>query len=332
MISGFTLRDGTDGTYDISTNGRRALPAWAARRFSLGTMSAQDQHDLGVDDWGPDVSASAPLPYYMEDYAYKGDLGGFSVYESGELDETVHYDLNEQNVRFCVTPEFPEGTWAYFTNINASGDPVFPYNVSAQYYGDPSTSETVDAFPENLTTSFLGGPDIAETNRSVVASGDDIILTWNVAEGGTYEVQTSTDLDTFSDPAGDVTADSNTLTTTDTPGTGVDAKFYRITRTSLANHDDGSTDGGNTGGGGTATFTAQFPTDPPLPPQGAVTSITIGNGGPTATIVSYDQAGGAVVLGFDDSTLDSGTAYPAILSFSPGGTPRTIQSNNTFSP
>jgi len=33
------------------------------------------------------------------------------------------FDLNDTDVRFCVTPEFPAGTWAYFLTIEADGTP-----------------------------------------------------------------------------------------------------------------------------------------------------------------------------------------------------------------
>ncbi len=331
MISGFIVRDGSNGTYDINTNGRHALPAWAARRLGVGTFVAQDQYDVTINQWGPDVSASAPLPYYMEDYAFKGDLVGFSVYQSGELDEDVHYDLNEQNARFCVTPEFPEGTWAYFTNVDATGQPVFPYNVAAQYHGDPTLSETLNDFPENLTTIFLGGPDSVESAESI---NDDvgIVVTWSAVEGGSYTVQTSADLDEWTDVATDQVATDDQLSHSDTPETDETTKFYRITRTALATYDNGSNDGGGTGGG-TASFTAQFATNPPLPPQDAIESATIGPAGPAATITSYNQTSGEVGLSFDDASLTSGQAYSAYLSFTPpGGTTMTLQSQNTYAP
>ena len=57
--------------------------------------------------------------------------------------------LDENNGRFCVTPDFPNGTYAYFTTINTttaelSGPferyrkPVFPYVIGDQYTGLPN--------------------------------------------------------------------------------------------------------------------------------------------------------------------------------------------------
>ena len=60
-------------------------------------------------------------------------------------DETI---LDENNGRFCVTPEFPNGTYAYFATIvpsdaDSSGifkgykRPVFPYLIGQNYYSNP---------------------------------------------------------------------------------------------------------------------------------------------------------------------------------------------------
>ena len=59
----------------------------------------------------------------------------------------MNFDLNEQNVRFCLTPEYPAGTWAYFTPINADDTPQFPYTTGRQYYGSP-TGGTVTSIAE----------------------------------------------------------------------------------------------------------------------------------------------------------------------------------------
>ena len=75
-----------------------------------------------------------PEGFFIEDYTH-----------SKVSDDTV---LDENNGRFCITPEFPNGTYAYFTTINdkfseTSGvfekyrKPVFPYVVGQNYKGVP---------------------------------------------------------------------------------------------------------------------------------------------------------------------------------------------------
>lgn len=69
---------------------------------------------------GPDVSATYPIGTYCEDYEWLALNGG---------------DLDEYNGRFCRTPEFPEGTYAYFVTIDAAGTAAFPYYIGLTYYG-----------------------------------------------------------------------------------------------------------------------------------------------------------------------------------------------------
>ena len=61
-----------------------------------------------------------PLGTFIEDYEYVEGLG----------------DLDEYNGRFCVTPEYPNGTYAYFCSIDGvTGRPKFPYFVGPEFYG-----------------------------------------------------------------------------------------------------------------------------------------------------------------------------------------------------
>jgi hypothetical protein len=76
-----------------------------------------------------------PQGFFIEDYTH------FSV-----SDETV---LDEKNGRFCVTPEYPNGTYAYFATINngladSSGvfagfkRPVFPFFIGNNFKSRPN--------------------------------------------------------------------------------------------------------------------------------------------------------------------------------------------------
>jgi hypothetical protein len=60
---------------------------------------------------GPVVSATRPLGYYIEDYEYVAGRG----------------DLDDYNGRFYVTPEYPQGTYAYFVTINSAYAGAYPY-------------------------------------------------------------------------------------------------------------------------------------------------------------------------------------------------------------
>lgn len=74
---------------------------------------------------GPDVSATYPLGYFIEDYEYVSGLGL----------------LDQYNGRFTVTPDFPSGTYAYFATIDANGANAYPYLIGPSYYGVLDTSD-----------------------------------------------------------------------------------------------------------------------------------------------------------------------------------------------
>ena len=38
-----------------------------------------------------------------------------------------HGSLDQNNGRYCVTPDFPEGTYAYFVTVSDTNSPVIPY-------------------------------------------------------------------------------------------------------------------------------------------------------------------------------------------------------------
>ena len=150
MISGYVPRNGQNGTDNISTTGsaRTYLPAWALREYS-GMSPAGTTN-------GPAVSSSYPFGRYMEDNAFLGDLANSAT--GSNYVQGVDFDLNECNCRYCFTPEFPTGTYAYFVSISSNAVPTFPYNIGHAYYGNP-TAASVTTLSESVTTNFVGGPN-----------------------------------------------------------------------------------------------------------------------------------------------------------------------------
>jgi hypothetical protein len=74
---------------------------------------------LAPADHGPPVSASFPLGYYVEDFEYVPGLG----------------DLDAGNGRLAVTPEYPDGIYAYFVTTDPAGLSTYPYVVGPRYHG-----------------------------------------------------------------------------------------------------------------------------------------------------------------------------------------------------
>lgn len=233
MISGFVKRDGANGTTNLSTTGRATLPEWASRAQSRTAT-------LPTGLIGPAVAGIYALGRYLEDFDYLGDLG---------KTQGVDFDLDVYNGRFCVTPEFPHGTYAYFMAIEADGTPKFPYNIGRWYYGTPSGGP-LNAINETVTENVRGGQASAIT-LTAVATGSDVLVSWASVEGGTYSVATSSDGTTFASLATGLT--SAGLTTTFS--TTTTAAYYRVTLTAVATYDTRGTGGlSGVNGNGTAPF------------------------------------------------------------------------------
>jgi hypothetical protein len=235
MISGYVLRNGEYGTVNLPSTGRTSLPRWA--------QLAQSKTTLANNQYGPTISTTYELGHFSEDYDYLGDLGYTQNINSTANGYTIRFDLNQYNVRYCKTPEFPNGTWAYFTTITYSGAPWYPYNVGRWYYGSPTGGASTTTAESNLVQYYKGSTSTAETWSSapVTVSGSTVTLSWNAVEGGTYQVSTSTDLSssTWTPLSGNANLTENIGTKTDTVNTSTTPKkFYKLTRTGMATYDN----------------------------------------------------------------------------------------------
>jgi|TARA_B100000073_G_scaffold52358_1_gene38590 hypothetical protein len=113
-----------------------------------GTVaSMKSGYSLDIKSNRPPTSIF-PEGFFIEDYTH-----------NHVNDESV---LDENNGRFCITPDYPNGVYAYFMTINDSfaelsgtfekyKKPVFPYIIGHNYYSDPDEfnftgSSTQDSF------------------------------------------------------------------------------------------------------------------------------------------------------------------------------------------
>ncbi len=113
---------------------RTTLPTWALAHHTGVSQT------LSANQYGPEVSDIYPLGRYVEDFDVVTSTG----------------DLDQYNGRFAVTPEYPNGTYAYYTTLNEDGSPAFPYIVGMQYYGSV-TGNASTAAPSGATTYFTNG-------------------------------------------------------------------------------------------------------------------------------------------------------------------------------
>ena len=257
MVSGFVLRNGANGTTNLTSTGRTTLGAWAGRVQNRATT-------LAANLYGPAVNVTFALGHYIEDFDYLGDLG-FTL--------GTHFDLNEQNVRFCITPEFPSGIWAYFTTMAADATPIFPYTTGRQFYGNP-TGGSVTSIAEPVATVVIGGPLKADASGGVAINSNNVTLTWSAVEGGIYRIEATDDL-----PSGWSTLATGVTVAGDDIGgiienggaTGRTKRFYRTVRTGLSAYN-------NTGFAGTYFTT--------VAPVGGGPNTVLPNNGARGTVVN----------------------------------------------
>jgi hypothetical protein len=91
---------------------------------------------------GPSVS-DYPLGTFIDDYEWIPSI---------QTGKTI---LDRNNGRFCVTPEYPQGTYAYFTTLTSTNEPAFPYLIGENYYSLPvdsnyNTPISQDDLPNNV--------------------------------------------------------------------------------------------------------------------------------------------------------------------------------------
>ncbi len=86
---------GYSSAMDITSGISRIISSYELRNISVRIVLPDGQTSSPA---GPPVDTSFPLGTYIEDYEYDANNG----------------DLDQYNGRMCVTPEYPNGTYAYF--------------------------------------------------------------------------------------------------------------------------------------------------------------------------------------------------------------------------
>ena len=180
--------DGFYGELKVAENGYPYVNYYASRKLrdyldDNGTDHspilgwAYDGHPI----YGPyatkNYDGSGPLKYMQSSYVKisgisRSDGPALTDYPAGFFIEDYEYqegygDLDEHNGRFAVTPEYPNGVYAYYITVSDNlvtnplspftnrREPIFPYIVGDTYnskllqYNNQFTS-TQDSFPEDL--------------------------------------------------------------------------------------------------------------------------------------------------------------------------------------
>ena len=143
-----------------------------------------------------------PEGFFINDYTHK-EVSDDSV-------------LDENNGRFCITPEFPKGTYAYFVTINdkfaeSSGifeknrKPIFPYVIGNNYKGIPDrfnfnplsnydsfdissdwrrNTEPLNVIEDDLEYSYFYVPNKLNQTATIEATSFGVIDSVGIVTGG----------------------------------------------------------------------------------------------------------------------------------------------------
>ena len=146
---GFKNSDGSGGITRIESG-------YQLRNITSRT-NGPDLNQVVTIAQGPNAGSQETmfLGYFREDY------------EHVEHTDEEEY-LDEHNGRFCVTPEYPNGTYAYFATVDENWNSAYPYAVGPTFYG-VYENRIVNTISES-TTEYLSNDsfEINEVGVSII--------------------------------------------------------------------------------------------------------------------------------------------------------------------
>ena len=175
-------------------------PYGFVRRDGGAVSQMRSGYVIDIKDNRPSTTIY-PEGFFVEDYTHKKSS-----------DDTV---LDENNGRFCITPEFPTGTYAYFATVSNIAEnsgvfknyfkPIFPYLIGDNYKGIPdsfnflssSTSDTASAlsgyrrntYPYNMVEddiqySYLNIPNKLNQTATITSVLPGVVDSIGITTGG----------------------------------------------------------------------------------------------------------------------------------------------------
>ena len=104
---------------------------------------------------GPNVSTTYPIGYFREDNEFIANA-------------SPDY-LDVHNGRVCVTPEYPNGTYAYFATVDEDWNSTYPYVVGPTFYGTVTGSKVTSVSePTTIYASTAGIVEVLKENDFTV--------------------------------------------------------------------------------------------------------------------------------------------------------------------
>ncbi|MFM8205820.1 MAG: YHYH protein, partial [Actinomycetales bacterium] len=150
---GFKNSDGTGGLVRMQSG------------YRLRSISTRTHYADGTDVTdGPPVNTTFPLGYFNEDYEFVSHLG-----EEDYLD--VH------NGRFCITPEYPNGTYAYFCTVDEQWNSAYPYAIGPTFNGSIVAAKVQNVGePVETYTATTSVQELNPSAFTIFFSSNDLLI------------------------------------------------------------------------------------------------------------------------------------------------------------
>ena len=125
--------------------GNNAFTNQQRQKLSNGTT-------LVATYYGPNINSTYPNGVFLEDWLYASSNGM----------------LDACNGRTAPTPEYPSGTYAYYTTVDSSFIPFYPFVIGPCYYGVATTPNGKGVtVPSSVTTYYsYSSANSIEINKS----------------------------------------------------------------------------------------------------------------------------------------------------------------------
>jgi hypothetical protein len=137
----------------LNTNGTGGITRMKSG-YQKRTITVRSLYADGTDVTdGPAVNSTYPIGSFKEDYEY--------ISHPSQPDY-----LDVHNGRFCVTPEYPNGIYAYFCTVDANHNSAYPYIVGPTYYGN-KTAAKVTTVTEATSTYTLTNNEFSIDEASI---------------------------------------------------------------------------------------------------------------------------------------------------------------------
>lgn len=115
---------------------------------------------------GPDVDAVVTSP---SGTGTETVFLGYFDFDYEHISNPSEDYLDIHNGRFCVTPEYPNGTYAYFATVDENWNSVYPYIVGPTFYGTredrkvTTIDETTTVYSPTSSTNKLNPNNLSAT-------------------------------------------------------------------------------------------------------------------------------------------------------------------------